>query len=490
MADPVTELVPHEPTNAPAGSPLWWVDRLERELAGRQALIEFHEAYFEGRHRLSFASSRFREAFADMLAAVSDNWLPLVVEAPVERLHVQGFRFGEGPDGDADAWQIWQENGLDAESELAFTEAVKHGEAYLLTWWDHREQPGVFGRLFSRRGETRPIITVEHPSQVVVARAAGDRRHRAAALKKWQEDDGSLMATLYLPDSLHRFEKQRNSDRWAPRRDAAAEESNPLGVVPMVPLVNTPAMLPSRPPHGYPREVGSAYVGLGRSDMADAIPTIDQINKLLCDQMVASEVGAFRQRWATGLEVPTDEQGEPREPFEAAADRLWISTGKDTNFGEFSATDLSNFTGAHELRLNSLASRTRIPAHYFKPSGQSPSAESLKATETGLVTKTHRKQRSFGEGLEENQRLAFAVLGDPRAEMRNCETRWGQVESRSESEYVDSLVKKLSLGVPKEQLWRDAGYSEQQVADFKQMLRREAELQGLVVDPGEIEEEV
>jgi hypothetical protein len=38
---------------------------------------------------------------------------------------------------------------------------------------------------------------------------------------------------------------------------------------------------------------------------------------------------------------------------------------------------------------------------------------------------------------------------------------------------VDSLVKKLAIGVPKEQLWADAGYSPQQIGRFKAMLLEE-----------------
>jgi hypothetical protein len=59
--------------------------------------------------------------------------MPLVVESSVERLKVQGFRFGKSVfEADDDAWAIWQENDLDAESDMAHTEAVKLGEAYWL----------------------------------------------------------------------------------------------------------------------------------------------------------------------------------------------------------------------------------------------------------------------------------------------------------------------------------------------------------------------
>ena len=454
----------------PFGSPKWWVESLSAEMDVRQGLIWLYEDYFSGRHKMTFASSAFREAFGKMLAAVSDNWLPLVVNASVERLKPQGFLFGEGRSGDQEAWRIWQENSLDSDAALGFTEAVKHGESYLLVWPDSKESKGVFGRYFNRNSEMVPRITVEHPSQMVVRREAGDRRRRAAALKRWLNEDGTIYATLYLPDSIHYFQGGKNG--WEERR---AKGENRLGVVPVVPLVNEPQMLPSRPPTaltGLPHQINiGAFVGLGRSDQADVISTVDQINKLLCDMLVASEVAAFKQRWATGLEIPEDEEtGEPVQPFKAAVDRVWISDGADARFGEFSASDLSNYTGAIEQRIQSLAARTRTPPHYLLGSIVNASGDALKAAEAGLASKVDGKKRNFGEAIEEAMRIAFAWTGDERANDLSAEVDWAPSETRSESEYVDSLVKKMAIGVPKEQLWADAGYSPQQISRFKAML--------------------
>ena len=65
-----------------------------------------------------------------------------------------------------------------------------------------------------------------------------------------------------------------------------------------------------------------------------------------------------------------------------------------------------------------------------------------------------------------------------------AEVDWSPAESRSESEFVDSLVKKFSIGVPVQQLWEDAGYSPQQIARFRAMLREQALEQGFWTRPG------
>lgn len=474
--------MPPTPANdEPVGSPLWWVNKLEAELNARATLTFCYEDAYEGRHNLSFATSKYRESFAQMLAAVSDNWLPLIVNAPVERLKPQGFIFEEGTAADTLAWNIWQANYLDADAKLGFTEAGKHGESYLLIW-PSQEPKGTFGRLFSRRSSaTPPQITIEHPSQMIVARSPSNHRLIEAALKVWQEGDGSHRATLYLPDKIYYFER-RGGAPWTSRDPV--EANNPLGAVPVVPLVNNPHLLPCRPPLSLtcaPHNVHpAAFVGLGRSDMADAISTVYEINKYLCDMLVASEVSAFKQRWATGLEVPKNEEtGEPEEPFKAAVDRIWIAegeAGKEAKFGEFSASDLRNFTIAIEQRVGSLASRTQTPPSYFP--GQSLSNindRALKTTEARFASKVVGKQDSYGEGLTLGMRYSLALMGErDKAADYTAAVSWAPAEVRSDAEVADSLVKKLALGVPKEQLWADAGYSPQQIQRFKGMLLEEA----------------
>src|SRR5450759_60481 len=73
-------------------------------------------AYDRGDHPLAYASEKFQTAFGQSLRALADNWIPTVVNAVSERLRVDGFRFGDSPNADDDAWAMWQENDLDRDS--------------------------------------------------------------------------------------------------------------------------------------------------------------------------------------------------------------------------------------------------------------------------------------------------------------------------------------------------------------------------------------
>lgn len=436
---------------APAYSPLWWVERLSQKIRDRRSAIETADAYYRGDHPLAFAGEKFRAAFGGLFTGFADNWCELVVDAVEERLNVEGFRYGPDKRGDMDAWAIWQRNGLDAESQIAHTEMLVCSEVYALVWGDDDGQAEV---------------TIEHPSQAVVAYVAGSRRKRAAGLKLWTEDDGREYATLYLPDGIYKFQSARalpggvvtafsSMTQWVPRESRGERwpMPNPLGVVPLVPLRNRPRLL-AEPV----------------SEIARVIPLQDAINKTVADMLVASELGAFRQRWATGIEIPLDpETKQPVEPYRAAVDRVWTNENPAAKFGDFAETNLANFVQAIELLVQHIASQTRTPPHYFALGGQFPSGESIKSAETGLVAKVRRKMRHVGEGWEEVIRLAFAVQEDARADVTDGETIWADPESRSEAQHVDALTKLRALNVPDEQLWEDAGYTPTQIERFKTM---------------------
>lgn len=427
-----------EDNDAPK-SPLELVEVLEKELSARQVTLQRLQDYHDGKHRLAFTSQKFREAFGGMFSAFADNWCQLVVDAVEERLNVEGFRYGTDPNADTDAWAIWQKNCLDAESQLAHSEALIKGDAYAIVWGDSNGEPK---------------ITIESPRDVIVGYAPGNRKHRLAALKRWRTDKG-YHATLFLPDAVYKFKKNEQADgKWV--ADIDANESwplaNPLGVVPVVQLTNRASLT-------------SNY---GVSEFLTVIPQQDAVNKLLADMLVASEYIAFPQRYVTGMEIPVDEAtGRPIKPFDIGLDKLLMAEDPNARFGSLTAGDLSNYVNGIETLVQHIASQTRTPPHYFYLGGNFPSGDAIKSAETGLVAKARRKMRFFGEGWEEVMRLAFKVLDDPRSEITGAETIWADPEYRSEAELADALIKRSAIGVPRQQLWEDAGYTQTQISRFK-----------------------
>lgn len=470
-----------QPSNATQA--VHYLQQMDYELRRRQPEIETWERYYEGAHRLQFATSRFRQTFGNLFHEFADNWMSLVVDASVERLNIQGFRFDNGAatEGDSDAWEIWRDNNLPSQSDVAHTEAVKLGKSYILV------DP------WARTGLGNPVITVEHPAQCAVACHAHNPQMRKAAFKTWTDHSGYVRGDVYMHDAVYRFvtTQKVNDNRpsrisqgqytaiygnlfpldyigppaafigesatWVPYTDDGLPPAilHDLGVVPVIPLENNPSL-----------KIG------GRSDIAPIIPIQDAINKLVLDMIIASEFAAFPQRWATGIEIPKDpHSGQPisDQRFLAAVSRLWTSEDVDTKFGQFPAADLGNYVKAIEMAIQHLAAITRTPPHYLLgQAGSFPSGDSLAATETGLVAKVKRKMKNFSPAWEEALRLAFKAKGDKRG-LQLADTVWADPEQRIRAARIDAAVKMSVVGVPQDAIWEEIGASPAQIERWHNM---------------------
>lgn len=449
--------MPIETRRAEIGTPPWWLGRLyERLVKERPGLIKL-DRYYDGRHNLAFATERFRRAFGNQFKTFADNWCEVVVDAVEERLDITGFRIGGKTD--MPAWDIWQRNMLDAESQIAHTEALILAKSFVLVWNEDERA-------------NRAQITVESAHETIVEHVPGSRWARAAALKSWHDDiTGHINATLYLPDSVWKFRSDKPVDekqlggatevRWE-ERIVEGEEfplPNRLGVVPVVPLYNKPRLRKA-----------------AQSEIVQVIPSQDAVNKLTMDMLVASEYAGFPQRIATGVEIPKDPKtGQViNDYWKQALETFLVSGNKDAKFGTIQAADLNNYVQAIQHEVQSIASRTRTPPHYFFLRGEFPSGESIVAAEAGLVSKARRRMRHWEESWEEVMRLAFAVEGKRgKARAMDMETLWRDPESRTESQHIDATVKRKELEVPVVQLWEDAGYTPTQIERMSQL--RESE---------------
>lgn len=457
--------MPIDLRNPDALTPEWWLRRLLGRLYAQQDQLALWENYYRGIQPLAFASDKFREAFGGRFRAFSSNFCALVVDGTRERLEVQGFRFRDQT-GDKDLWQIWQENDLDAMSQIAHTEALVKGVAYTIV-----EPAG--------EGQT-PTITIEDPLNTIVELAAKDRRRRLAALKRWVADDGHLMAYLYLPDEIYKY---RSTRPWVdPLGSTSAlsalgtEWMNHAQFDPFVlpdeewPLRNELRMVPVVPLFNRPR-----INGLGQSEIADVMGNQDAINKYRADALIAAEFAAFRQRWMIGVDIPEDpDTGKPVMTYKAAVNHLWLLPGKDPDepgasepkVGEFEATDLTPYKTMIELEVLHMASRSRMPYYYLLGQGHSnpPAAEQTKTSEAPLVRKVKTAQVHLGNGWEETMRLALRAMRDERADLRTAKTLWADAETRNEAVRTDAVIKQFQAGIIDQRTALEAlGYSPEQM---------------------------
>ncbi|MBA3236703.1 MAG: phage portal protein, partial [Chloroflexi bacterium] len=232
----------------PTGSPEWYLIRLLGRLEERRPTLERLDRYYHGNQPLAFFSEDFREAFGGRFHRFSSNFMALVVDGTRERLEVEGFRFRDAA-GDDDLWAIWQENDLDGASQIAHTEALIKGVAYVMV------EPHADGGT--------PRVTIEDALDCIVETDPRDSRRRLAGLKRWIADDGRMVVYVYLPDAIYKYRsvaKWPDRDMWTltalngdPMIPAGGFEMlesdiepwplpNPLGRVPIVALPNRPRL--------------------------------------------------------------------------------------------------------------------------------------------------------------------------------------------------------------------------------------------------------
>ncbi len=439
-------------------SPGAWLEFLEPRLDEQIKIVTPYQEYFDGEHRLQMATAKFREAFSRFFPPIADNWMKVVVETPVSRLEVQGFRFeGIEPgqtlttddgkpkppwelDADEEAWKMWQANNLDSASRMLFTDAGKLGVSYVLV-----APPRVEGG--------QPRITAEKATQCYVYTDPEDTTHRLAGLKRWVNDfDGRWYCNVYLPDAIYKFigteARKAGKIQWT----GLEKVSNPAGVVPLVPIENRTDL-----------EYG------GRSDLEDAIPIQDAVNKYCLDMIVSSEFHAFPQRWGAGWERATDSKGRELSNREVelylSASRFVRAESADAKFGTFEQGNVENYLKPIEMYIDHLAAQTQTPLYYLKGKMTTMSADSMHAQDQGLVDRCKSKHLSFSDGLEEMMRVGFLMKGDrDRGEAESAETIWAGVESKSLAVVAQAaMIWRTQLQVPLEMCWQLLGWTPMQI---------------------------
>jgi hypothetical protein len=428
-------------------SPEWWMKRLYKQLVDRRDAVEFFNDYYTGNHPLPWLAPQAREEFRRLVQMTRSNYMGLVCDATAERLNVEGFRFGADSPADPDTWRIWQANNLDSDSDMAWLEALIGGVSY-------------FHVAPNPDDAKTPFVWVEHACQAIVEHQPGsNRRVRAASLKVWDDDwTGELHATLQTPEYVYKFRapkpKNGGSPVWAERtvqgEQPNGQRKNPLGVVSMVEVPNNPRLISG-----------------GVSELYDVTDIQDRINKTLFDRMQTQEFGVDPQKWAKAF--PTqDDDGNPNV-IEFGRNRMITTDIAETAFGNFAVAPLAPYLEAKREDVKDIASRSRTPAQYLLGEMSNVNGETLKASESGLVSKVKQRRRPFGEAAEEAMRLARRAAGLSESGGERMETIWTPPEYRTEGELVDAVVKKLQSGIASlRQAREDVGYTATQIEALEQ----------------------
>lgn len=412
-------------------------------IVGRQDADRKHRDYYFGKHRLTFATQKFLNAFGPLVQAFADNLCAVTVDAVADRLEIEGFGVDQGDDalGDA-AWKLWLANRMDRRAGEAHQEALTTGDAYVIVW------PG---------GDNAPVLYPNRADSMTVIYDPETPGKIDGAAKLWLAGKYARM-TMYYPDRIEKYvtagtvQTLPDTVKGMVPFEVAGEPwplPNPYGVVPVFHLANNAATGQN-----------------GRSELENIIPLQDALNKTNADRLVAAEFMALPQRYAIGIEPTIDpDTGRPVPMFVPGADRIWQAGNPDAKFGQFDAAELSQLRDeASDWRLE-ICRVSGVPLHYLMlQTGDFPSGEAQRAAETRFLKKVEDRQGAFGTAWQDIVNFAMLVAGVPNATLKPV---WKDPAPHSELEHVKSVLMRQQIGVSIEQCMRELGYGEVQIEQMQ-----------------------
>lgn len=412
-----------------------------RSAAGRYAKPD---RYYRGAHDLAYATEKFENAFGSLFREFALNLCPAVCDAVRDKLRITGFSYANGGSGrsaeetyHAQTFieSIWHRNRMPQRAGEVHREALVNGDSYIIVWPDENGNATLHP---NRAAQLSVVYDEDLPGQIL----------RAA--KYWRTANKYTRMNLFYPDRIERYVTAKAGESSLPdarefiplrnellsspedrkrssTEDMSSEITNPFGVVPVFHFANN-------------SDVGA----FGRSELESAIPVQDGLNKSVLDMLVAMEYSAYRQRWAAGIEIEYDNEGNPVAPFKAGIDHLWLTANPDARFGDFGTADLDQFLKVKDSFRIDMASVTGTPMYYLLPHTRGfPSGEAMQRAESRFVAKVRDRQMVFGQAWAEVMQFALEIEGHGKV---NLETHWEDPSSTTERERIETELLKQKLG--------------------------------------------
>ncbi len=377
-----------------------------------------------------------RRAVYESLALRSvTNLLPRVSDTFVKLLTVDGIRTRSKVENEP-VWAFWQANKLDARQTIVHRGAIEYGASYVLVLPGDKA-PSITAldplrsmAWYEDEDDDWPVYAIRHRGRVLT----GDNTDA----ERWELIDNKAVHTLVVPTNRSGI-------------DRIVVESSMAHGFDVTPIVRFRDRLDGTP------------MGIIRP----LITPQDRINDTVYALNMAMFFASFRQRHATGLEIPTDERltimvegaevpnpdfGQPFAEFDAAIDRLWVTGSKDARFGEFNQTLVDGHLLAIHQAMTTMAVLGQLPAGMLKGDLVNVSADALSTLYDITNRQSKVYQLLFGEAWEQVFRLGAIAQGTRVPD--DAEMRWRDPEARSFAATVDALGKMVQmLNVPYEAAW-------------------------------------
>ena len=405
------------------------VSSLLQRLDNAQPVVSYRDMYLTGSQPLRFMSDKVDEK----LMRFNSNLAKVAVRSVANRIRLRNVTAQvDGRDVSAEAQRLVQDADLPMTLQSILMEVLGLGSAYLLVWVDE------FGR---------PVVTGESARHMAVERDP-ITNSVVEAVKRWQAVDANGVVT---EEHVVHYTRSRivhlTRDATQGKLSFRSAVDNPLGVVPVVPLINID-------------RVGDH---VGGSVIDDLAPLVDALNKLIVDMMVASEATSKPKRFATGVVLEDDDEGgfiadegfsvdddEPeilddapgvKSPFKDSDD-MWLSEQAEAKFGQLPGADLKGYQTAVDIIVQQIMAVTSLPAHMVGITTANPStAEALRASEVSLSDSAKDRLKVINRPLEWAIRLLVAIAQGVPPNRVTVNLEWEDTATRSIAQEADAASK-------------------------------------------------
>ena len=392
------------------------ISDLNTDLA-RDGRIGKVRRYLDEDHDLPVAPGAAATRYRDMARKSVTNWLPQVSNTYTQGLFVDGFRRARTADNAA-AWSHWQANGMDARQSITTRGALEFGTSYGLTLPSNGASPFM-----------RPLS----PERTIAFYEDDDDEWPVVGLyRRGKTVTGHALYEVF--DDEFRYTILRDPDLG--KLTFGGADYHGLGVCPLV---------------RFRTRLG----GPSRGVIRPLITVQDRVNETVFALTMALHYASFRQRWASGLKIERDAEGNPVESFDAAIDQLWVTDGTEARFGDFAQTDTRGHLEAYNSSVRTLAALGQISPNVLTGDLVNLSADALAQLQDATERQLAEFETLFGESYEQWFRLTALAAGDREGAIDTAsEVRWRDTTARSLKETVDALGGMVTmLQVPPEVLW-------------------------------------
>lgn len=432
-----------------------------RTIKERAVDIGLWRAYFDGDHRAPWATPKWNAAFADLFGKFRDNLCPAIINAKADRIQLTAIESSEASVATA-IQTVWERETLEERQGEITKNALKDGDAFVLIWPDAEG----LARWYIQRGDRIACRYATEPQGEI-----------ELAAKVWPTQEWTKNGTtkwrlnLYYQDRIERFITGKETAGSDLADDPAKwDEFTPDAVVDEETGEETPGSFIIDNPYGqvpiFPFPNNADTGAYGTSELKDAIPIQDALNKSVADMLVGEEFVAWPQRVLIGVEVDVDENGEPTgKEQRQALDRILAIANPNAKTAEFTGADLTKFIATQDSFRAEMARITQTPLHYMLLEGDFPSGEALDAAEAPLLAQVDDRILSWKPRWQRAMSFSMAVEGithDPT----KINAQFKPTRRVDLAKLAEELRMKKELGVSDEQLWREMGYDENQIKEF------------------------